>query len=96
MVVGQDIQEIKRSHSEVLTSFVKAHSKELIINNRENILGVLCELNMSRYINNRNPLAMVNCRGMKFLQYDITQEEQKFVYEFVLKISNQKLRKDNL
>ena len=96
MVVGQDIQELKKYHSELLTSFVKSHNRELNINNKENILGVICEFNMYGYIKNQNPLAIINCRGIKFLQYDITQEEEIFVHEFAVKISNQKLLQNNL
>lgn len=91
MVVGQDIHELKKVHSEMLTSFVKSHNRELNINDRENILGVICEFNMYGYIKNQNPLAVINCRGIKFLQYDVTQEEEKFVRELAVKISNQKL-----
>lgn len=91
MVVGQDIHELKKDHSEMLTSFVKSHNRELNINDRENILGVICEFNMYGYIKNQNPLAVINCRGIKFLQYDVTQEEENFVREFAVKISNQKL-----
>ena len=91
MVVGHDIHELKKVHSEMLTSFVKSHNRELNINDRENILGVICEFNMYGYIKNQNPLAVINCRGIKFLQYDVTQEEEKFVRELAVKISNQKL-----
>jgi hypothetical protein len=91
MVVGQDIHELKKDHSEMLTSFVKSHNRELNIDNRENILGVICEFNMYGYIKNQNPLAVINYRGIKFLQYDVTQEEENFVREFAVKISNQKL-----
>lgn len=96
MVVGQDIHELKKVHSDILTNFVMSHNRELNINDRENILGVICEFNMYGYIKNPNPLTVINCRGIKFLQYDVTQEEEKFIHEFLIKISNQKLWYNNL
>jgi hypothetical protein len=96
MIVGEDIHELKNIHSELLTSFVMSHKEELNINDRENILGVICEFNMYGYIKSQNPLAVINCRGIKFLQYNISQENEKFVREFAVKISNQKLCQNNL
>lgn len=91
MAVGQDIHELKNIHSEMLTCFVESYNRELNVKDSKNILGVLCEFNMYGYIKNQNPLAVINCRGIKFLQYDVTQEENKFVRDFAIKISNQKL-----
>jgi len=91
MVVGNDIHELKDYHSTLLTGFVNSHINEITCSMGKDILGVMCEFNMYGYIQNKTPLTIVNCRGAKFVQYNITKEEEKFVYKLVMKISNQRL-----
>ncbi|MCB2173539.1 hypothetical protein KQH65_12440, partial [archaeon] len=55
------------------------------------LLGVICEHNLFGFVRSEPPFAIINCRGVKFFQYENRESSDKIVMELARRISNQNI-----
>ena len=92
-VVADSNEEIKKSHSNQMNEFVISNETLLKTKASKKILGVICEYSLYGYVRNEKPFDIINCRGIKFLQYDNRPLSDKIVSEIAERISNQNIIK---
>ena len=90
-VVADSNEEIKNAHSKQMNEFVISNETVLKAKASKKILGVICEYNLYGFIRNDKPFDIINCRGIKFLQYDDRTSSDSIVSEIADRISNQNI-----
>jgi len=90
-VVADSTEETKKSHSNQMNEFVISNETLLKTKASKKILGVICEYNLYGYVRNEKPFDIINCRGIKFLQYDNRPSSDKIITEIAERISNQNI-----
>lgn len=90
-VVADSAEEIKKSHSNQMNEFVISNETILKTKAIKKILGLICEYNLYGFVRNEKPFDIINCRGIKFLQYDNRASSDKLITEITERISNQNI-----
>ncbi len=90
-VVADTAGEIKKSHSNRMNEFVISNETLLKTKASRKTLGIICEYNLYGYVRNEKPFDIINCRGIKFLQYDNRPSSDKIITEIAERISNQNI-----
>jgi hypothetical protein len=91
--IADNAEEIKSAHSSQLAQFVIANQGVLVAKASKNVLGVICEYNQYGFVRDHKPFRIINCRGIKFFQYDNRPSSDRIVMEILRKISNQNIVK---